>query len=63
MNFTVSLSGAPCARRLTRQLRHRLDGLVRGTQHYELLRHIQLLTAIMAEARDLEAIARARSVT
>ena len=31
--------------------------------HYALVRHIDLLTAIMAEARDLEAIARPRVVT
>jgi hypothetical protein len=31
--------------------------------HYALIRHIQLLTAIMAEARNFEIIARPRSVT
>jgi hypothetical protein len=39
------------------------DARTAHSAHYALIRHIQLLTAIMAEARDFEIIARPRSVT
>ena len=39
------------------------DARIAHSAHYALVRHIQILTAIMSEARDLEAISRPRSVT
>jgi hypothetical protein len=38
------------------------DARTAHSAHYALIRHIQLLTAIMAEARHLEILARPRSV-